>query len=73
MPSMGRHLRATLMAQKEPSEHGGRGYPLQIMAGIEANPSPTKSLGLLQALPDFQVPTAPAKSFLTSETRGTWG
>ena len=25
MPSMGRHLRATLMAQKGPSEHGGRG------------------------------------------------
>ena len=26
MPSMWRHLRATLMAQKGPSEHGGKGY-----------------------------------------------
>ena len=46
---------------------------LQILALIEANPSPTKIIGFLQAFPDFQVPTAPAKSFLMSETLGTWG
>ena len=61
MPSMGRHLRATLMAQKGPSEHGGRGYPLQNLAGIESNPSTKKSLGL-QALPDFQAFLRPLQS-----------
>ena len=43
-------------------EHGGRGDPLQILAGIEANSSPTKIIGLLQALPDFQDFLRPLES-----------
>ena len=41
---------------------GVEGTPLQILAGIEANPSPTKDLGLLLAPPDFQTFLRPLQS-----------
>ena len=68
MPSMGRHLRATLMAQKGPSEHGDRGYSPSDFGRNRSKPFSYKKPWFTTSSPGFSgLPTAPTKSFLTSE------
>ena len=73
MPSMWRHLRATLMAQKEPSEHGGRGYPPSDFGRNRIKPFSYKKPWFTTSSPGFSdLPTAPAKSFSNVRSKQEW-